>query len=210
MIDHQPVHHASSTFSVPTRQTTGTLTVNILGISGSLRAASFNTALLHAAQELAPTGMSIAIHRLHELPLFDQDVEDQGDPEAVLALKQAIDQADGLLLACPEYNGGVTGVLKNAIDWASRPGKGRTTSVLAGKIVCIIGASPGPMGTVRAQDQLRLHLRRAGAPTEPLGDVLVFQAHTKIIDGRLDDARTRDALTRHLQAYAARLAAVRG
>ncbi len=111
--------------------------MNILGISGSLRAASFNTALLHAAQELAPAGMSIVIHRLHDLPLFDQDVEDQGDPESVVALKQAIDQADGLLLACPEYNGGVTGVLKNAIDWASRSGRDRHTAVLAGKIVKI-------------------------------------------------------------------------
>jgi chromate reductase len=184
--------------------------VNILGISGSLRAASFNTALLHAAQELAPAGMSIAMHRLHDLPLFDQDVEEQGDPASVAALKQAIERADGLLLACPEYNGGVTGVLKNAIDWASRPGRGRTTAVLAGKLVCIAGASPGITGTVRAQDQLRLILRRAGAQTEPQGDVLVFQAHTKIVDGRLADERTRDALARHLQAYADRLAVSRG
>ena len=182
--------------------------MNILGISGSLRRASFNTALLHASQELAPAGMNIHIHRLHELPLFDQDVEEQGDPPAVTALKDAIDAADGLLLACPEYNGGITGVLKNAIDWASRTGKSRTASALAGKLVCIVGASPGITGTVRAQDQLRLVLRRAGARTEPQGDVLVFQAPTKIIDGRLADERTRDALGRHLQGFAERLAAL--
>ena len=181
--------------------------MNILGISGSLRQASFNTALLHAAQELAPAGMNITIHRLHDLPLFDQDVEEQGDPAPVTALKDAIDAADGLLFACPEYNGGITGVLKNAVDWASRIGKSRQAAVLAGKTVCIVGASPGITGTVRAQDQLRLILRRAGARTEPQGDVLVFQAHTKIIDGRLADERTREALGRHLQGFAERLAA---
>ncbi|MFC5741108.1 NADPH-dependent FMN reductase [Dyella tabacisoli] len=183
--------------------------MKILGISGSLRAASFNSALLHAAQELAPAEMEIAIHRLHGLPLFDQDVEELGDPEPVAAFKQAIADADGLLLACPEYNGGISGVLKNAIDWASRSGKSRSTAPLAGKLVCIMGASPGITGTVRAQDQLRLVLRRAGAQTEPQGEVLVFQAHTKIVDGRLNDERTRDALARHLQGYAARLAALR-
>lgn len=181
--------------------------MNILGISGSLRQASFNTALLHAAQELAPAGMTIAIHRLHDLPLFNQDVEEQGDPAAVTAFKEAIDNADGLLFACPEYNGGITGVLKNAVDWASRAGKSRKVAPLTGKTICIVGASPGITGTVRAQDQLRLVLRRAGARTEPQGDVLVFQAPTKIIDGRLADERTREALGRHLQGFAERLAA---
>ena len=181
--------------------------MNVLGISGSLRQASFNTALLHAAQELAPAGMNIIIHRLHDLPLFNQDVEEQGDPAPVVEFKQAIERADGLLFACPEYNGGITGVLKNAVDWASRAGKAGKVAALTGKTICIVGASPGITGTVRAQDQLRLVLRRAGARTEPQGDVLVFQAHTKIIDGRLADERTREALGRHLQGFAERLAA---
>lgn len=181
--------------------------MNVLGISGSLRQASFNTALLHAAQELAPAGMNIVIHRLHELPLFNQDVEEQGDPASVAEFKDAIERADGLLFACPEYNGGITGVLKNAVDWASRLGKTRKVAALTGKTICIIGASPGITGTVRAQDQLRLILRRAGARSEPQGDVLVFQAHTKIIDGRLADERTREALGRHLAGFAERLAA---
>jgi chromate reductase, NAD(P)H dehydrogenase (quinone) len=183
--------------------------MNVLGISGSLRQASFNTALLHAAQELAPEGMNIVMHRLHDLPLFDQDVEDQGDPHAVAEWKDAIERADGLLFACPEYNGGITGVLKNAVDWASRIGKSRKVAALTGKTICIIGASPGITGTVRAQDQLRLILRRAGARTEPQGDVLVFQAHTKIVEGRLVDERTREALGRHLMAFAERLAVAR-
>ena len=175
--------------------------MNILGISGSLRRASFNTVLLHAAQELLPAGVTLAIHDLHGLPLFDQDVEEQGDPAPVATLKDAVAQADALLLACPEYNGGITGVLKNAIDWISRPGIARSSAPLAGKRACIVGASPGATGTVRAQDQLRLVLRRAGAVVEPQGEVLVFQAHTKIADGRLADERTRELLARHLQNF---------
>ncbi|MBU6248182.1 MAG: NAD(P)H-dependent oxidoreductase [Xanthomonadaceae bacterium] len=179
--------------------------MKLLGISGSLRRASFNTALLHAAAELLPSGHTLVIHDLHGLPLFDQDVEDEGDPAEVVALKDAIAAADGLLLASPEYNGGITGVLKNAIDWASRKGMARDAAPLAGKRVCIIGASPGITGTVRAQDALRLVLRRAGALVEPQGEVLVFQAHTKIADGRLVDERTREALARHLQNFIARV-----
>lgn len=175
--------------------------MNILGISGSLRRASFNTVLLHAAQELLPAGVTLAVHDLHGLPLFDQDVEEQGDPAPVATLKDAVAQADALLLACPEYNGGITGVLKNAIDWISRPGITRSSAPLAGKRACIVGASPGATGTVRAQDQLRLVLRRAGAVVEPQGEVLVFQAHTKIADGRLADERTRELLARHLQNF---------
>jgi chromate reductase len=180
--------------------------MNLLGLSGSLRRASFNTALLHAARELAPPGTAIAIHDLHGLPLFDQDVEEQGDPAPVDALKDAVARADALLLACPEYNGGITGVLKNAIDWISRPGAARQSAPLAGKRVCIVGASPGVTGTVRAQDQLRLVLRRAGATVEPQGEVLVFQAHTKIVDGRLADERTRELLARHLHHFLGTLA----
>jgi chromate reductase len=176
--------------------------MRILGVSGSLRQGSLNTALLRAASELAPPGMQIELYDLHDLALFDQDIETEGDPPAVDAWKRAIDSVDGLLLACPEYNGGITGALKNAVDWASRAGSGRERAPLLGKRVCIIGASPGVTGTVRAQDQLRQVLRRAGAHVEPLGEVLVGLAHTKIIDGELRDQRTRDQLARHLKSYA--------
>jgi chromate reductase len=179
--------------------------MKLLGISGSLRRASYNTALLHAAAELLPAGVELAIHDLHGLPLFDQDVEEQGDPAEVVALKDAVADADALLLASPEYNGGITGVLKNAIDWASRKGTARQVAPLTGKRVCIIGASPGITGTVRGQDALRLVLRRAGAIVEPQGEVLVFQAHTKFADGRLADERTREMLARHLQNFIAPL-----
>lgn len=177
--------------------------MKLLGVSGSLRAASFNTALLRAAQELAPEDVTIDIFGLHDLPLFNQDVEDQGDPAPVVAWKTAVREADALLLACPEYNGGVTGVLKNAIDWASR-GK---PAPLDGKVACIIGASPGMTGTVRAQDALRQSLRKVSALYWPLGEVLIGQAHTKIEDGRLIDDKSRQVLQRHLVAFADKLRA---
>src|SRR5262245_32672038 len=98
------------------------MAIEILGIPGSLRAASFNRALLRAAIELAPASMTITIFEgVGDIPLYNADVEANGDPEPVRAFKSAIDKASGLLIATPEYNYGVPGVLKNAIDWASRP-----------------------------------------------------------------------------------------
>jgi chromate reductase len=172
-------------------------TVKVLGIAGSLRKASYNRALLRAAQSQAPSGMTLEIFDLIDVPLYNGDVEAQGDPPAVTAFKDAVRVADGVLMVTPEYNHGVPGVLKNAVDWASR---GQPDS-LKGKLCCIVGASPGATGTVRAQDALRQNLRRAGADVAPLGEVLVFQAHTKIIDGTLADERTRAAFQRHLAAY---------
>ena len=180
--------------------------MNILGVSGSLRKASYNTALLKAAQACAPEGITVEIFGLHDLPLFNQDVEDQGDPAAVTAWKQAIRDADALLFSCPEYNGGITGVLKNAIDWASR-GKPDNPSPLIGKQACIIGASPGMTGSARGQDQLRLILRKTFTELFPLGEVLVFQAHTKIADGTLNDEVTRGFLEKHLKAFSDHLKA---
>jgi chromate reductase len=175
--------------------------MKLLGVSGSLRAASFNTALLHAAQDVAPGGVTIEVFGLHDLPLFNQDVEDQGDPAPVTAWKQAIAGADALLLACPEYNGGITGVLKNALDWASRG----SPSVLHGKTACIIGASPGVTGTVRAQDALRQSLRKVSAEYWPLTEMLVGQAHTKIENGDVKDEKTLAYLGKHLEAFVERL-----
>ena len=171
--------------------------MKLLGVSGSLRAASFNTALLRAAQDCAPEEVTIEIFRLHDLPLFNQDVEDQGDPEPVTAWKDAIRGADALLLACPEYNGGVTGVLKNAIDWASRG----SPSALHGKTACIVGASPGVTGTVRAQDALRQSLRKVSAEYWPLSEMLVGQAHAKIENGQVVDEKTLAYLGKHLDAF---------
>ena len=131
----------------------------VLGISGSLRSGSFNTALLRAAQELAPSGMDLQIFDLAEVPLYNGDVEAEGDPAPVRALKAAIREADALLFATPEYNRGPSGVLKNAIDWASRD---RGPGSLAGKPITMIGAG-GMAGTARAQEQLLSILSETGA-----------------------------------------------
>src|SRR5947207_14536285 len=118
--------------------------VRVCGIAGSLRKASYNRALLRAAVELAPEAVQITVFdRLRDVPLYDADVEAEGDPEPVVALKTAIRQADALLIATPEYNYGVPGVLKNAVDWASRP---PGSSVLEGKPAALMGATPGHGG----------------------------------------------------------------
>ncbi len=122
----------------------------VLGISGSLRAGSFNSGLLRAAASVLPPNMEMTTFPLHDIPLFNADVEAQGNPTPVTALQQAIGEADGLLFAVPEYNYSITGVLKNAFDWASR---GRP-STLDGKPAAIMGVG-GRSGTVRAQMHMR-------------------------------------------------------
>ena len=175
--------------------------MRILGIAGSLRAGSFNRSLLRAAGELAPAGMEIEAYDISGIPLYNGDVEAQGDPPPVAAFKSAIRDAPALLVATPEYNYGVPGVLKNAIDWASRP---PDRSVLNGKPAAIMGASPGAHGTVRAQ----LQLRQAFVFTRTLAmlapEVLVAKAHEKFDgDGRLTDETTRGFVRKFLEAFAA-------
>jgi chromate reductase, NAD(P)H dehydrogenase (quinone) len=151
--------------------------------------------------ELAPEGMEIRIFgRMAEIPLYNGDVEAMGDPEPVQALKRAIAEADALLVATPEYNFGVPGVLKNAIDWASRPAG---HSVLAGKPAAIMGASPGVVGTARAQLQLRQAFAFTNTPTVLQPEVLVSRAHEKFdAEGRLVDETTRGFVGALLQALA--------
>ncbi len=172
--------------------------LTVCGIAGSLRQKSYNRALLRAAVELAPEGMEVRIFdRMAEIPPYNQDVEADGDPEPVAALKQAIDEADALLIATPEYNHGVPGVLKNAIDWASRPARG---SVLAGKPTALFGASPGITGTARAQSQLRQAFVFTQTPALLQPEILVYRAREKFdSDGRLTDEKTREFIGRLLQ-----------
>ena len=147
--------------------------MRILGIAGSLREASYNRALLWTARELLPEGVKLEEFDLRSLPLYDADVEAAGDPEPVVALKEAIRGADALLIATPEYNRGIPGVLKNAIDWASRP---PLASPLAGKPVAIMGASTGRGGTARAQEHLRAALEYSRAQVLEQPEVLVPEA----------------------------------
>ena len=120
--------------------------IRVLGFAGSLRKASFNAGLLRAAQEMLPDGMALEVFDLLPIPLYNADVEAHGFPEAVTRFRERIAAADALLIATPEYNYSIPGVLKNAIDWASRP-PGNTP--LDGKTVALMGASPGMMGTSR-------------------------------------------------------------
>ena len=163
--------------------------MRVCGIAGSLRKESYNRALLRAAIELAPDGVQIVVFdRLADIPSYNADVEAAGDPEPVQVLKRAIADADALLVVTPEYNYGVPGVLKNAIDWASRPPTG---SVLNGKPAAIMGASPGRTGTARAQLALRQSLVFTQTPVLPGPEVLVAEASRRFADGKLTDENTR-------------------
>jgi chromate reductase len=175
--------------------------LTILGIAGSLRRASYNRGLIRAATELAPTGTSVVPYDLADLPMFDADVEADGDPRAVTAFKRAIADADALLIATPEYNHCVPGVLKNAVDWASRPPR---NSALTGKPVAIMGASTGRGATARAQAHLRDGLAYTNGFVLPLPEVLVGLAGEKFDDeSNLTDERTRDEVRDLLVALAA-------
>jgi len=163
--------------------------VTILGIAGSLRRASYNRGLIRAAVEAAPAGTQLKVFDLAAIPMFDADVEADGDPPAVTDFKGAIAAADALLVATPEYNHCIPGVLKNAIDWASRPAR---RSVLTGKPVAIMGASTGGGGTARAQAHLRDGLAYTNGFVLPLPEVLVGRAADKFDeDGNLTDSAVR-------------------
>jgi len=173
--------------------------LRILGIAGSLRAGSLNRALLRAAVDLAPEDMTIEVFDLAAVPLYNGDVEAAGDPPGVAAFKQVIVAADGVLMATPEYNHGVPGVMKNAVDWASRPPR---EAPLGGKPVGLIGASPGQTGTARGQSQLRQAFEFTNSYCMPQPELLVFKAHEKFdAEGRLTDAATGEYLQRYLAAF---------
>jgi chromate reductase len=166
--------------------------MTILGIAGSLREGSYNRSLLRVARELLPEGVELRELDLRALPFYDADVEAAGDPEPVVALKEAIRDADALLIATPEYNRGIPGVLKNAIDWASRPA---LASPLAGKPVAIVGASTGRGGTARAQEQLRAALEYSRATVLEQPEVLVPEAFMRFDErGELVDEGVRGDL----------------
>ncbi|HLG92534.1 MAG TPA: NADPH-dependent FMN reductase [Acidimicrobiales bacterium] len=179
----------------------------ILGISGSLRKGSYNTALLRVAQRLVPDGVELRIYDgLGEVPLYNEDVRAQGEPEPVQRLRRAILEADAVLIATPEYNWSVPGVLQNAIDWVSRPAG---QSAFRGKPVAIMGASTSVAGTLRAQLQLRQVLRSVDAFTVPKPEVIVTQASNRFdAEGNLTDETARElivTLLKSLVAWAHRL-----
>ena len=163
----------------------------VLGISGSLLKASFNSGLLRAAQEVVPPNLTLELFDLRGVPFYDGDLEEQGDPPEVRALKDSISSSDALLLATPEYNAGIPAPLKNAIDWASRSSEGYRKSAIYGKPVAIMGGGGGGGGGTRAQEQLVQVLSVLGVDiVQP--QVAVPQIWDKFNEsGRLVDEATR-------------------
>jgi len=174
--------------------------LRVAGIAGSLRVDSYNRALLAACVELAPTALTIEPFDLREVPLYDRDLEDEGFPEAVTALRSAIATADGLLIVTPETNAGLPAVTKNAVDWASRR---PVPTPLDGKPALVMGATPGRLGTALAQAQLRGSLAHAGAIVLPRPQVFISAAGEKLVDGVLVDDETRERVAAALAAFAA-------
>ncbi|MGA4544642.1 NADPH-dependent FMN reductase [Uniformispora flossi] len=149
----------------------------ILAISGSIRAESFNTAVLNALAPFAPEGMSIEVFKgIDELPHFNQDLE--GDvPASVIRLREAVQAADGVVISTPEYNRAIPGVLKNALDWASRP---YGQSSWQGKPVAVLSSSPGVQGGIRAQEELKGQLRNLAAYVVSGPEIAIPEVHTRV------------------------------
>lgn len=173
--------------------------MNIVGIVGSLRKGSYNRSLMNAVKAMAPEGVTFMILEIGDLPLFNQDVEAAGFPKEARALKDQIAAADGIVIATPEYNRSVPGVLKNAIDWTSRP---YGASAWTGKHVAVMGATNGALGTAIAQSHLRqvliyLDARIMGQPEFYLGEFTKkFDA-----DGALTDQATKDRILKFWDAF---------
>lgn len=175
----------------------------ILGISGSLRRESYSGAILRRLQEAVAAQATIEVFPLASVPLYNADLDGEQKPEAVVALKDAIRDCEGLVLVSPEYNYGVPGVLKNAIDWASRPGY---QSVLQGKPVLMIASSPGIVGGARAYAQLRQTLSSTLSRIVAVPEILISHVHSKVQDGRLTDEAS---LKYMLEGFNALLAEIR-
>ena len=175
----------------------------ILGISGSLRSGSFNSALLRAAAAETPAGATLEIGTIKGIPLYDGDVEAaSGVPAAVAKLKEQVVAADGLLLVTPEYNNSIPGVFKNAIDWLSRP-SADIPRVFGGRKVAVIGASPGGFGTLLSQTAWLPVLKTLGTDAWFGGRLQVARAGDVFDkDGKLVDERVRDQLRKFLAGFA--------
>jgi chromate reductase, NAD(P)H dehydrogenase (quinone) len=176
----------------------------LIGLSGSLRRGSFNSALLQTASGLMPDGAELAVGSIRGIPLYDGDLEAaEGIPEQVSALKDAISAADGLLLVTPEYNNSIPGVFKNAVDWLSRP-PADIKRVFGGKPVAVIGASQGGFGTILSQNAWLPVLHTLGAILWSEKRLLVSRAQTVFgQDGNLTDQKVEEQLRSFLEGFVA-------
>jgi chromate reductase len=166
--------------------------IKLAAISGSLRAASANTAVLRTLQDLMPAGVEMDLLPLDGVPLYNQDLDGPAPLPEVARLRATIDAADGLVICTPEYNGGVPGVLKNALDWASRPAN---AAPLKHKPVVIMSCSPAFTGGARAHAQLRETLASTLSRVVVRPPVVIAAVHTKLQEGRLaDEANLKFAL----------------
>jgi chromate reductase len=174
----------------------------LIGLSGSLRRGSYNSAVLRAAASMMPSGSELRIESIAGMPLYDADDEAaHGIPDAVSRVKDAIAGADGLLLVTPEYNNSIPGVAKNAIDWLSRP-PGDIARVFGGRPVAIAGASPGGFGTILSQNAWLPVFRTLGADLWSGGRLLVSRAGSVIdANGEIPDAATRDNLRKFMEGF---------
>jgi chromate reductase len=176
--------------------------MRVLAVSGSLRQDSYNTQLLRAAQELAPESAEIELFEgVEDLPPYNQDIQDDGAPLAVEDLRRRLAEADAVLIATPEYNGSIPGVLKNALDWASRPWP---DNALRNKPVAVVGASTGAYGGIWAQAELRKVLGIIGARVVE-GGVAVAHAPERFVEGTLVDPEHREQLGELLRDLAAQV-----
>lgn len=175
----------------------------LLALSGSLRKASYNTAMLRAAAHLCPEGVTLDVRTLHGIPVYDGDVEAVGIPADVITLREAIQRADGLLICTPEYNNSIPGVLKNGIDWLTRPpAEGKKT--FAGKPTAMLGATPGGFGTVQSQDAMLSVMRSLSVDFWFGGRLMLSHANTLLdADGTLKDEATKELLRGFLKGFAA-------
>lgn len=165
---------------------------DVVAFAGSLRPGSYNRALIEAARELAPAGMTIRPIEIGGMPFYNAAIEAEGDPSSVAAFKREVARADGVIIATPEYNRGIPAVLTNAIDWGSRlPGRAPLTD----KPVALMGASPSQVGTARGQLHLRQLLDHVRSRVLPPPELLVAFAHERFdAELRLTDERTRGLL----------------
>jgi chromate reductase, NAD(P)H dehydrogenase (quinone) len=166
--------------------------LKILGVCGSLRKASFNMAALRACGEMMPAGMSMKITAIGDIPLFNQDIFDAGLPDSAKRLRAEVSEADGVLIASPEYNFSLSPALKNAIDWASRP----PNQSFQDKPIAVFSVSGGPMGGARVQYDIRRILGQLWAHVLPRPEVFIGSATSKFdAQGKLTDDASRKFLS---------------